>query len=104
MQFYKFILRKYSDVYWKLPIKFIGIGSSIGKNWKYWNMQIFQYLMYIGSFQSNFLDIGHNNWKLLMKASNTSNTKISNFINFIYIVNIYLIIFIFIFIISNEKT
>ncbi|CAG8669927.1 9960_t:CDS:2, partial [Funneliformis mosseae] len=65
-----------SDVYWKLPIKFIGIGSSIGKNWKYWNMQIFQYLMYIRSFQSNFLDIGYSNWKLPMEASNTSNTKI----------------------------
>jgi hypothetical protein len=25
------------------------------------------------------LDIGHNNWKLPMEASNTSNTKISNF-------------------------
>ncbi|EXX61694.1 hypothetical protein RIR_jg28729.t1 [Rhizophagus irregularis DAOM 181602=DAOM 197198] len=25
-----------SDVHWKLPMKFIGIGSSIGKNWKNW--------------------------------------------------------------------
>ncbi len=70
-------------MHWKFPMKFIGIGTSIGKNWKYWKMPIFQYFMCIGNFQSNFLKIGHSNWKLPMEASNTPKTKISNFADFI---------------------
>ena len=49
---------------WKLPIKLIGIGSFHQKELEYWKMLIFQYLMCIGNFQSKFLEIGHNHWKL----------------------------------------